>query len=696
MKLNIPARVRVAARPIAGVADTRRQLVLLMRGRLRLALLVLVLQAAMGITGAARAQAPGEPTAVAGLDCDRDCLIGFLHGYLDALSHRDPARGRFSPRVRFTENDVQLPLGEGLWGSVSTVAPTGLEVADRYTGNAAWFGTVEERGEPAYFALRLRVQGGLITEVETVVQRKGTRPAPFGDPAKLSHDPAFAEVLPAGERRERERLVAVADGYFSTVEQNDGQLFTAFDPQCQRTENGISTTAGGAGAAAIAQGCEAQFKLGIYRINKRVRERRFPIVDEERGVVVATGFFDHANTFDTYTTTDGKQRRTALKWPNSISLMEAFKIRNGAIYRVEAVFTYVPYFMHSPWALPGSAGEAGVHDAAGGGAAIGAGSGDAGGSGVPASQSAGAQRPGSAGCDHACLVQAADGYMDALVAHDPARLRWAGTVRYTENSVPMMIGDGEWGVASAHGAAALTVADPGSGEVAWFGTVDEHGDPAYYAMRLRVHDGGISEVEAVIVRKGGGGPYGDPAKYVPDPVFAEEQPRGERASRRQLTALVDGYFNTVQRNDGTLHTQFDPQCMRSENGQITTDGSFATTEQGCEAQLRLGTFRYVERVRARRFPVVDEERGVVVAAGFFDMVANFEDYRTADGKLTPNPIKHPASIGLLEVFKIRNGRIQRIQAVFDDLPYRMSSPWVVENERTGEAEAARASVHPGR
>ena len=48
-------------------------------------------------------------------------------------------------------------------------------------------------------------------------------------------------------------------------------------------------------------------------------------------------------------------RKTALKWPNSLSLMEAFKIKNGLIYRVEAVFTYIPYFMHSPWTGPGAA-----------------------------------------------------------------------------------------------------------------------------------------------------------------------------------------------------------------------------------------------------------------------------------------------------------------------------------------------------
>src|SRR6185503_1912324 len=188
------------------------------------------------------------------------------------------------------------------------------------------------------------------TEVETVVVRTTGLPLPFGDVSKLKHDPAFTEVLPAEQRRSRERLVAVANSYFSTVELNDGIVFAPFDAACERTENGIYTTRGGTGSSGdIAQGCEQQFKLGIYRINKRVRERRYPLVDVERGVVVATGFFDHANEFDTYKTTDGKERKTLLKWPNSISLVEAFKIRNGRIYRIEAVFTYVPYFMHSPF-----------------------------------------------------------------------------------------------------------------------------------------------------------------------------------------------------------------------------------------------------------------------------------------------------------------------------------------------------------
>jgi hypothetical protein len=300
------------------------------------------------------AQAPGHDSAVLHLTCDYGCLTGFVQRYLVALEHRDPMRVAFAPHARFTENNVEMPIGNhGLWGTVSDVAQDGLVVADVRTGNAAWFGIVEEHGNPAYLAMRIKVAENAITEIETVVNRLPDMPKPFADPDQLTHDPAFTEILPVEERRSRERLIAVADGYFNTVELNDGTVFTPFHPDCERNENGVSTTSGrGAGSATIAQGCEAQFKLGIFRINKRVRERRYPLVDEERGVVVASGFFDHANTFDRYTLTDGREMRTVLKWPNSITLLEAFKIKNGMIYRIEAVFTYVPYFMHSPFASP--------------------------------------------------------------------------------------------------------------------------------------------------------------------------------------------------------------------------------------------------------------------------------------------------------------------------------------------------------
>src|SRR5690606_4883500 len=437
----------------------------------------------------APAQAPGEASAVPPRGCDDACLVGFVRGYMDALSKRDPSRVPLSKHVRFTENNVEIPIGTGLWATVTAVAPTGLEAADTLTGEAAWIGTVEEHGLPVYYGMRLQVRDRAITEVETIVVRTTGLPLPFGDVKKLVHDPSFNEVLPPEQRRPRERLRAVADSYFNTVELNDGVVFAPFHEDCARIENGIYTTRASAGSSGtIAQGCEAQFRLGIYRINKRVRERRCPIIDEERGVVVATGFFDHANTFDRYTLTDGREMKTLLKWPNSISLVEAFKIVNGAIYRIEAVFTYVPYFMPSPFCLHPDVPKHGTRAAS----------------------------VGAADCDRACLIAVADRYLEAMVQRQPDSLPWAERVRFTENSVPMMIGDGLLGSIRGRAPTGLHVADPQTGNVGWFGVVYEHDAPAYLGLRLKVEDGTISEVESVVARARNPGPFGDPAEFQPD------------------------------------------------------------------------------------------------------------------------------------------------------------------------------------
>jgi hypothetical protein len=583
------------------------------------------------------AQAPGERSAVPPADCNRDCLIGFVREYMRALVKKDPSQARFAKNVRFTENNVEMPLGnEGLWGTVTAVAPTGMEAADALTGQAAWIGTAEEHGLPVYLGMRLRVQDREITEVETVVTRTTGLPLPFGDVKKLVHDPAFNEVLPPEQRRPRERLRAVADSYFNTVELNDGMVFAPFHEDCARLENGMLTTRATAGTSGtMAQGCEAQFRLGIYRINKRIRERRYPLIDEERGVVVSTGFFDHANTFDSYKLTDGREMKTLLKWPNSISLVEAFKIVDGKIYRIEAMFTYVPYFMPSPFYEHPPVEREAVS--------------------------------GPAHCDRACLLAMADRYLAALVERKPETLPWAKTVRFTENSVPMAIGDGLWGSIRRKGEGGLHAADPESGNVAWLGVVYDHDAPAYMGLRLKVVDGKISEVESVVARARNPGPFADPLKYQPDVQFTQALASSQRTPRERMVSLAQGYGSTVQLNDGKLFTQFDPGCSRNENGVMVM--------KSCEAQLKLGLLRSVDRVRDGRFTVIDEEHGLVVATSFADTSARALEYRTAEGAPWQLAERYPSSREWFEVYRIRGGRIQKIEAVSVFQPYRMPSPW---------------------
>jgi hypothetical protein len=98
-----------------------------------------------------------------------------------------------------------------------------------------------------------------------------------------------------------------------------------------------------------ALGCEEQFRLGIYRYDDELRGRRFPLVDEERGLVFAFGFIDHSGRLGEYQWTDGSHRVSPIRRPHSFYLGELFKIDHGMIEQIEANFISVPYRMPSPW-----------------------------------------------------------------------------------------------------------------------------------------------------------------------------------------------------------------------------------------------------------------------------------------------------------------------------------------------------------
>ncbi len=292
-------------------------------------------------------------TAHAAASCDRACLTGILDQYLAGLAAHDPFRVPFATHVKFTENNVQLRIGDGLWGTVSGIEHSSdLSFADTADGEVGYYGVVEEHGNPAYLALRLKVVGRKISEVESIVCRKGDGPRPTSTFGPLKHDPSFFENVPAKERSSRAQLIALANGYFSTLQRNDGTLHTRFDPSCSRLEDGWKSASDPHAENPFTRlSCGAQFKLGYYRWDDRVRDRRFLVVDPERGLVMARMFIDHRGVLTDYTLTNGERRVSPIKAPHTWCALELFKIRKGEIYRIEAVFVAVPYYMPSPWTV---------------------------------------------------------------------------------------------------------------------------------------------------------------------------------------------------------------------------------------------------------------------------------------------------------------------------------------------------------
>jgi len=299
------------------------------------------------------------PNAVANYDCSRQCLYQALDRYLQGMLAKEPTQIAWAENVKFTENNVPLRIGDGLWGTITGMGDYDLRVADVAAGQVGFFGVVEEPHFSSLYALRLKVENGRIAEVESVVLRTETEPKSIIWPEPvLEHKPLFYDILPEQRRRPRDRLISIADGYFDTLQLNDGTLFTEFHEDCNRVENGTKTTNNAAVefTAVGALGCEEQFRQGNYRYDDRLRARRFPLVDEERGLVLASGFIDHSGQLDEYTLSDGTLVNSPIRYPHSFYLLELFKIDDGKIHQIEAVFVTVPYGMGSPWlspALPG-------------------------------------------------------------------------------------------------------------------------------------------------------------------------------------------------------------------------------------------------------------------------------------------------------------------------------------------------------
>ena len=99
-------------------------------------------------------------------------------------------------------------------------------------------------------------------------------------------------------------MIAVADAYFSSVQKNDGKGVNGtgtypMASDCHRIENGSPTTNvprppdEKPGALNLfAMDCLSQFKMGLYYVVQNIHNRRYPLVDVERGVVWAHAVFD--------------------------------------------------------------------------------------------------------------------------------------------------------------------------------------------------------------------------------------------------------------------------------------------------------------------------------------------------------------------------------------------------------------------
>ena len=272
------------------------------------------------------------------------------------------------------------------------------------------------------------------------------------------------------------------------------------------------------------------------------------------------------------------------------------------------------------------------------------------------------------GCTREALQGLVDRYFAALEAHDPFRLPLAVNVRTTENGVATAVGEGIWRTAGkallkrslidTRKCGTLTnavVEEPFSARslapLPRAGTQDARSVPAegtprpiLFGIRLRVEDGKISEMEAIIARESEFAFNAEGALATKDQDWGSILPPAQRSSRLAMMAAADDYFDMFAA-EPRVHTPFASPCDRWENGMFSTAGVGSTLpgEDGKTTKLPAHDCSPKGLVIANHGPrrfLVDEEAGLVVALVHF-----------------------AGALPDLHMFKMRNGKVELIHAV---------------------------------
>jgi hypothetical protein len=241
------------------------------------------------------------PIFAAANDCDRACLKTTLDQYLNAVIKHDPSAAPLFVAFRQTENSVVVKPGTGVWKSVTGLGKVQRRYLDAVSGQAGYFGTVEEGSKLAIVTVRVKVENKKITEAEWLMARDGDpglngpatatqRAGNFFEPENLAMNPPPERTVPKAERLSREALMAITNSYFDGLTGRDGSLIMAH-PGCMRLENGNTVTGRAGRGGGKGQEAVSDCTSGLTNFSAMVAARRYPVIDEEAQAVLAIAVF---------------------------------------------------------------------------------------------------------------------------------------------------------------------------------------------------------------------------------------------------------------------------------------------------------------------------------------------------------------------------------------------------------------------
>lgn len=269
----------------------------------------------------------------------RKILLQTLQQYLEAMVRKTPEKLPVSERLKVTFNGRPAELGKNeIWDN-ALIIPQRQTFVDVISSNVMFFGIVSNEGAQCLFptpsasmdfalnypyVLRIHVDQDKIDEVEeTFVEKRN-----YGFPTPFENiqfpEQIFNMVVPAEERLTREELISIVDKYWIGISKKIPGTDVPTHPDVVRIENGSKCTD-------RRTTFQREFDVPTWGWDTPAEKRRYPVVDEKRGLVVSVQVFYNKN--------DPQKK--------GFCVYEAFRMEDGLIRYLYAFWRH--YMTETGW-----------------------------------------------------------------------------------------------------------------------------------------------------------------------------------------------------------------------------------------------------------------------------------------------------------------------------------------------------------
>jgi hypothetical protein len=279
-------------------------------------------------------------SAQAQIGCDRACLTGFVDAWFSGLHANSVTGVPLAADARISHNGTLATLQDIFWDSADSTIYR-WDLVNQRLGDTGTEAIIQNSdGSMTMIALRLKVQNGAITEIETIKANEGDAGALWGPHDLLDKplSPFLQLSIAEASRDSYYRLIAAAESYWRAFQTNGTDAYHPADllPDSTRFENGFQTT--GLVRNGQYRDTASGFHQGAF-LGRNLWDRRYPVVDEERGIVMSMvrfGLKDGMESQSTATT-------------NSRIVAEFFTVKAGLIQEIHAVLFNVDEDLPPVW-----------------------------------------------------------------------------------------------------------------------------------------------------------------------------------------------------------------------------------------------------------------------------------------------------------------------------------------------------------